>query len=127
MMDPRMIEVLGALMGVDMAANTREEGSSDLPEGFKEAPRPASPPAYQPSPTPSSSRPTEPAPTPPKEEEAMEVDGEEVQAKKDALAAKAAGTEAYKKREFDEAIAQFEKAWDLYPKDITFLNNAGGL
>lgn len=123
-----MIEVLGALMGVDMAANTREEGSSDLPEGFNQETWPASPPAYQPSPSPSSSKPAEPTPAPPKqEEEAMELDDEEAQAKKDALAAKAAGTEAYKKREFDEAIAQYEKAWELYPKDITFLNNAGGL
>jgi stress-induced-phosphoprotein 1 len=32
------------------------------------------------------------------------------------------GNAAYKARSFDEAIAHYQKAWDLY-KDITYLNN----
>jgi stress-induced-phosphoprotein 1 len=55
-----------------------------------------------------------------------EVDDEEAQAKREAEAAKKAGSEAYKKREFEEAATQFSKAWDLWPKDITFLTNLGG-
>jgi stress-induced-phosphoprotein 1 len=32
------------------------------------------------------------------------------------------GNAAYKSRSFDQAIAHYQKAWDLY-KDITYLNN----
>jgi stress-induced-phosphoprotein 1 len=32
------------------------------------------------------------------------------------------GNAAYKARSFDEAIAHYEKAWEMY-KDITYLNN----
>jgi len=56
-----------------------------------------------------------------------DADDEEAQAKKEAEAAKKAGNEAYKKREFDEAATQFSKAWDLWPKDITFLTNLGAV
>jgi stress-induced-phosphoprotein 1 len=35
---------------------------------------------------------------------------------------KTKGNAAYKARNFDEAIAHYQKAWDLY-KDITYLNN----
>nr|GAT46225.1 activator of Hsp70 and Hsp90 chaperones [Mycena chlorophos] len=102
MQDPRMIDVLGALMGIDM-------------QGFT----PSSPP-----PAASSSKPKPPpAPAPTEDVEMVEVDDEEAAAKRDAEAAKKAGGEAYKKRDFGEAATQFSKAWDLWPKDITFLTN----
>jgi hypothetical protein len=50
----------------------------------------------------------------------------EKKAKEEALAEKAKGNDAYKKRKFDVAIAAFEKAWDLWPKDVTFLTNLSG-
>lgn len=109
-------------MGVDMQATTREEGSNDLPEGLKEVKQPTSPP---PTASSSSSKPA-PPPAPAAEEEPMEEDDEEAQARKDATAAKQAGAEAYKKRDFDEAIKQFERAWDVWPKDITYLTNLAG-
>lgn len=56
-----------------------------------------------------------------------EADAEEAKAKKAAEDAKKAGSEAYKKRNFDEAAQLFEKAWELWPKDITFLTNLGGM
>ncbi|KAF9452004.1 hypothetical protein P691DRAFT_275338 [Macrolepiota fuliginosa MF-IS2] len=119
--DPRMIDALGVLMGIDIQAQTRPEGSS---EGFpQEEARPSTPP-----PTASSSKKPEPVPTPASGQEDVEmeeVDEEEAKAKKEAEASKKLGTEAYKKRDFDIAISHFEKAWDLYPKDITFLSNAG--
>jgi stress-induced-phosphoprotein 1 len=122
--DPRMIDALGVLMGIDIQAQTRPEGSS---EGFpQQEARPQTPP---PAPSPSSAKKSEPEPTPPQQQdvEMEELDEEEAKAKKDAEASKKAGTEAYKKRDFDIAIQHFEKAWDLYPKDITFLSNAGGM
>ena len=43
-------------------------------------------------------------------------------AKTQADNAKAEGNALYKKRQFDEAIAAYNKAWELH-KDITYLNN----
>ena len=53
-------------------------------------------------------------------------DDEEVKARKEAEAEKKLGAEAYKKRDFEAAITHFSKAWDVWPKDITFLTNLGG-
>jgi len=52
-------------------------------------------------------------------------DAEEAKAKADALAAKAQGAEHYKAQRFADAAECFTKAWDLWPKDITFLGNLG--
>ncbi|KAJ7762806.1 activator of Hsp70 and Hsp90 chaperone [Mycena maculata] len=125
MQDPRMIDVIGALMGIDMQGFSRPEGSEEMPPGMSTSP----PPAAQSTPPPaasSSKPPPEPTPPPPAEDVEME-DDEEAQAKKEAEAAKKLGSEAYKKREFEEAAKQFSKAWDLWPKDITFLTNLGAV
>ncbi|KAF7776116.1 hypothetical protein Agabi119p4_4509 [Agaricus bisporus var. burnettii] len=113
--DPRMIDALGVLMGIDIQAQTRPEGSSD--DFPQQSARPSTPPP--------AARPKETRPTPAQEDVEMEdVDEEEAEAKKQAEASKNLGSEAYKKREFDTAISHFEKAWDIYPKDVTFLSNA---
>ena len=54
------------------------------------------------------------------------LDDEEARAKRDAEAAKKVGSEAYKRGDFAVAAEQFAKAWDLSPKDITYLTNLGG-
>lgn len=126
--DPRMIDVLGALMGIDMQGFNRPEGSDELPEGYSKvdpsastsSPSPPQPAASSFQPSASTS-----APPPPASED-VEMDeevAEEAVAKKEAEEAKRIGGEAYKKRNFDEALQQFQKAWDLWPKDITFLTN----
>ncbi|KAF9042580.1 hypothetical protein BDZ89DRAFT_270490 [Hymenopellis radicata] len=121
--DPRMIDVLGALMGIDMQGFSRPEGSEDLPEGYSKAETPSYPP-----PSASTSKPSAATPPPAEEDVEMdEADAEEAKAKKEAEDAKKAGSEAYKKRNFDEAAKLFEKAWELWPKDITFLTNLGGM
>lgn len=115
--DPRMIQVMGVLMGVDMdIANPDDprfaQQSSSNDQEMKDAPEPPRPAA-------------KPAPEP--EPEPEELDEEALEKKKAKEAAdkeKALGTENYKKRNFDEAIAHYTKAWDLY-KDITYLNNLG--
>ncbi|KAG7096593.1 hypothetical protein E1B28_004012 [Marasmius oreades] len=112
--DPRMIEAMGVLMGVDLSATTRPEGSGN------ESPQPSSPPPPEPQPSPSTSK---PAPPPTEDVEMEEVGGDDAKAKKEAEDLKKSGTEAYKKREFDEAINAYQKAWDTWPKDITFLTN----
>ena len=127
--DPRMISVLGVLMGIDMQGFARDEGSDELPPGLKKTePSPSS----STSPTASSAQPSSSKSPAPAEDVKMaepeeEEDDEEAQAKKGALAEKAKGNESYKKREFDDAIASFTKAWELWPKDVTFLTNKAGM
>ncbi|KAI8280171.1 Heat shock protein sti1-like protein [Colletotrichum sp. SAR11_57] len=115
--DPRMLQVLGVLMGVDMQMGMPDE----MPGGSKDTEMPDAP-APQ-------AKPAAPkkAPTPEPEPEPEELDEEALEKKKAKEAAdkeKALGTENYKKRNFDEAIEHYTKAWELH-KDITYLNNLG--
>jgi len=114
-----MIDVLGALMGIDIQAGTRPEGSEDIPEGVEVPPSASSPPPH------TAPRKSEPTPAPAEEDVEMK-DDEEAQAKKAAEAAKEVGGAAYKKKDFEEAIKNFELAWDTWPKNIAFLTNLGG-
>lgn len=127
-----MIDVLGVLMGVDMQGFTRPEGSDELPPGLStdtEPPVQSSPSSYTP-PQPSSSKapPAQAAPPAATEDVEMEdADDEEAQAKKEAEATKKTAGEAYKRKDFEEAAELYQKAWDTWPKDITFLTNLGGM
>ncbi|KAG2071930.1 hypothetical protein BDR04DRAFT_480539 [Suillus decipiens] len=126
-----MIDVLGVAMGIDMQGFSRdsEDDFAGLPPGSKYPPpkartpqTPAASTSKTPAPAPA------PAPTPAPEPEDVEMtseDAEEAKAKADALAAKAQGAEHYKAQRFSEAAECFKKAWDLWPKDITFLGNLG--
>lgn len=104
MRDPRFLQVMSVLLGIDM--NFGGDG--------------AEPPA--PESKPSASQPKK-APTPEPEPE-----DEEVIAKKKAQEAgdaeKKIGNDFYKKKQLDEAIEHYSKAWELN-KDITYLNNIG--
>ncbi|KAG8842520.1 Hsp90 cochaperone [Tulasnella sp. 330] len=127
--DPAFVaKVLGALMGIDMQGFERPEGSTELPPGVT----PMSPPsASSPSPASSAKAAASAAPQPPstkvpepKDEPMEEVEEtEEDKQKKEALELKAKGSELYKKRDFTPAAENFQKAWDLWPHDITFLTN----
>jgi stress-induced-phosphoprotein 1 len=122
--DPRMIQVLGVAMGVDMDMRMPDEAPGASSSGAKDAEEDVEMPDLKPS-KPSTSKPTpakapEPEPEPELDEEALE----KKKAKEEADKEKALGTENYKKRNFDEAIAHYAKAWDLH-KDITYLNNLG--
>ncbi|PHH76721.1 hypothetical protein CDD82_3873 [Ophiocordyceps australis] len=109
--DPRMIQVLGVLMGVDMDMRDAP------PEASQDTPMPDAPP----KPTSQSQKTREPEAEP---EELDEAALEKKKKKEEADKIKALGTENYKKRNFDEAIKFYNEAWDLYP-DITYLNNLG--
>ena len=125
--DPRMIDVLGVLMGLDMQGFSREEGSDDLPPGVRKEdvrsePQPAASSSSPPPPKPAAP----PAPQP-KEEEDIEMDDEEAKAKKEAQEEKAAGAAAYKARDLSKAEQHFSKAWEVWPKDVTYLTNLSGM
>lgn len=120
--DPRMIQVMGVLMGVDMdiaspgdprfaqaSGQGQDQEMPDAPEPRKPSPKPQSKPAPAPEPEP---------------EELDEEALEKKKAKEAADKEKALGTENYKKRQFDAAIEHYGKAWELH-KDITYLNNLG--
>lgn len=71
----------------------------------------------------SSSKPkAAPAPTPAAPAAASASEAEDP-AKKDALAHKARGADAYKRRDLTTAAEAFEAAWSTWPQDVTFLTN----
>lgn len=119
--DPRMIQVLGVLMGVDMELGMPPEanaGGSDsrATAGAEDEEMPD----VRPPPSAAKKAP-EPEPV------VEELDEEALEKKKAKEAAdkeKALGTENYKKRNFDEAIKHYTAAWEIH-KDITYLNNLG--
>ena len=122
--DPRMLQVMGVLMGIDMNV-MGGKGGEDMPDlsGAKDDEEDVSMPDARPA----SAKPaqTETAPPPEPEPEPEPEDEEAVAAKKakeEAEAEKKLGTENYKKRNFDVAIEHYEKAWSLH-KDITYLTN----
>lgn len=113
--DPRMIQVLGVMMGVDMDLR---EGGPDGEPVIQDMSMPDAP---------SETRAPEPAQKAPEPEPEPEVDEEAAEKKKkkeEADKEKALGTENYKKRNFDEAIEHYSKAWEIF-NDITYLNNLG--
>ncbi|KAL5487901.1 STI1 [Sanghuangporus weigelae] len=124
--DPRMIEVMGLLMGIDVQSFTRPEGAGN--DGPSE-------PFSSPPPNPSASAgPSTSSKTPSakvedvemQEAESAEDDPEALEDKKLQATAeeqKKIGSDAYRKRDFETAVAAFQKAWDTWPKDVTFLTN----
>ena len=130
--DPRMIDVLGALMGIDMQGFSRPEGSDEVPPGVpKSAASPPSSPPPSAKPTASSAASSSKAHGPEdvkmaEADQAEAEEGEDAAVKKAAEAEKKSGADAYKKRDFATAITHFTKAWDTWPKDIAFLTNLAG-
>ena len=123
--DPRFLQVMGVLLGVDMqlgnpdAAGAGASASGRPFEAEEDVPMPDARPQSNPPPP----QKKEPEPEPEPEEEDEEALAAK-KAKEEAEAEKKLGTENYKKRKFDEAIEHYSKAWDLH-KDITYLTNLG--
>lgn len=121
MSDPRLIEVMGVLLGIDLqmgGAPGAGESASAAREAEEDVPMTDARPSSRPPPQETKKAP-EPEPEPePEDEEAIAAK----KAKEEADAEKKLGTDNYKKRKFDEAIVHYSKAWDLH-KDITYLTN----
>jgi stress-induced-phosphoprotein 1 len=140
--DPRMIQVMGVLMGIDLQAFERPEGSKDLPEDLEEhrenierqtggassSSQTRDESSTKPASTPAASKASQTAASTSQsnevEDEAMDETEDGVKADKSAGdAEKAKANALYLKRQFDEAIPHYQKAWELNPKDITYLSN----
>ncbi|CBQ72597.1 probable STI1-Hsp90 cochaperone [Sporisorium reilianum SRZ2] len=136
--DPRMIQVMGVLMGIDLQAFERPEGSDELPADLENrrediekqtgsSSSSSAPAAASTSSAPDvemkDAKPSSAASTQPPVVEEEEED-EDKKAKAAADAEKKLGNDRYLKRDFDAAIPHYQKAWELH-KDITYLNNLG--
>lgn len=118
--DPRFLQVMSVLLGIDMQFNETDDAEKAAAEhkaknGVEEDVEMSD---AKPAPKEEKKAP-EPGPEPEDEEAATAK-----KAKAEADEEKKKGTEAYKKRSFDEAIGHYEKAWDTH-KDITYLTNLG--
>ncbi len=123
MQDPRFMSVMSVLLGIDMSFGAPGAGGPEGPGGSaqkeheEDVEMPDARPAEQPKKAP------EPEPEPEPEEETEEAKAaKEAKAKADELKKK--GTEFYKKRQFDEAIENYNAAWELH-KDIAYKTNLG--
>ena len=119
--DPRMLQVMSVLLGIDLSMGDPSAGgpSSQGQEHQEDVPMPDARPSSNPTPPKANEPSTKPEPEPePEDEEAIAAK----KAEEEAEAEKKLGTEFYKKRQFDEAIEHYSKAWDLH-KDITYLTN----
>ncbi|KAJ4332551.1 Hsp90 cochaperone [Didymella glomerata] len=122
MQDPRFLQVMSVLLGIDMQfGGPGEQGGAAA--GATEAQEDVEMPDARPAPTQPKREPTpEPEPEPEAEETEEEKAAKENKIKADELKKK--GTEFYKKRQFDEAIENYTKAWETH-KDIAYMTNLG--
>jgi stress-induced-phosphoprotein 1 len=122
--DPRMMQVIGVLLGVNIqnaesGAEFQDDGKDEEVSSTSKSESPAERPrsVLRPDPVP------EPAPKP------MEVETEDVEEKErkarkaEALKEKEAGNAEYKKKNFEVAVEHYSKAVELDGEDISFVTN----
>ena len=105
--DQRLMTVMAAMMGIDMDAPNPPGQSSEPPKQPQQQQQ-QQPPKQESKPQPKS--------------EDVEMKDAEDDSTTEANKYKAEGNTLYKQRKFDEAIEQYNKAWET-KKDITYLNN----
>lgn len=100
--DPRMLELLAAMQGIDISTMPGEDAGA--------AP---------------ASAPVRPTPTPAKKEEKKEEPppDDRTDEQKEADEFKKQGNELYKKKQFAEALEMYDKAIEKEPNDIVYYNN----
>jgi hypothetical protein len=118
--DQRIMETLGALMGINISTGGAPDDASQAAEATTTESAPEQQPAEPATAEQQQQQQQEP------EDEMTPEEQEERQRKEDSKKAKEAGTECYKKRQFEDALAQYGKAWELDDSDVTILTNKGG-
>jgi stress-induced-phosphoprotein 1 len=111
--DPRIMNAMMALMGLDMSAMPGAPGAGPS-GGFGGEPAPE----YKPTPKADPKPKAAPEPEPLSEEAK-----EELERKNKAVEQKDLGNQFYKKREFEKAIEHYDQAWELDNTNITILTN----
>ncbi|KAK4984752.1 Hsp90 cochaperone [Elasticomyces elasticus] len=119
--DPRMLQVMSVLLGIDMQFGNPGEAEGAESAGAKEVEEDV-PMPDAPGGAPKKEMQSEPETQPEQTEDEEAVAAKK--AKEEAEQEKKLGTENYKKRQFDAAIEHYSKAWELH-KDITYLTNLG--
>ncbi|KAJ1967691.1 Hsp90 cochaperone [Dimargaris xerosporica] len=107
MQDPRIMNVMMGLMGLDMTAMSPSEAT---------AASDASPSAMETDPAPPKAKSPEPEPEP------VELSEDDLR-KQEAIKEKELGNALYKKREFAQALEHYDKAWGLDDTNVTILTN----
>ena len=124
--DPRFLQVMSVMLGIDMQFGAPPEGASNgTTAGAAEEQEDVPMPDVSSKPEPKKEAEPEPEPEPQPAPAPEEEDEEAVakkKAKEEADKEKQLGTENYKKKQFDEAITHYTKAWEIH-KDITYLTN----
>lgn len=95
--DPRILEVVMAMQGIDVSTAMPEDFEKPAP---KETPKPA-----------------------PKKEEPPPPEDLRTPEQKEADEFKAKGNELYKAKKFEEALPMYDKAIEKEPNDLTYYNN----
>lgn len=119
--DQRLMTIMATLMGIDLSMPDLSNSNSMPKEATEQVKKEQETQNKTEQPKEESSKQSQKAESDEAEPEPMEID-EEADAKAAADEAKAEGNKAYKAHNFDEAIALYNKAWELH-KDITYLNN----
>ncbi|KAI5064201.1 hypothetical protein GOP47_0020871 [Adiantum capillus-veneris] len=120
--DPRMMQVLGVLLGIGLQTGPRDEDN-----GFPDD-RATSEATAQSAPPPASSSAQQRAAetkeeSEPEPMEVLDDAKEKKQRKAEAVKEKEAGNAAYKKKDFDAAIEHYTKAIELDDEDISYITN----
>ena len=123
--DQRVLQAMGVLMGIDMNFMGGKGEPGDAADAG--GPREAEEDVPMPDARPSSAKPAgnSKAQEPESKTEPEPEDEESIaqrKAKSEADAEKKLGTDSYKKRDFDNAIQHYSRAWEMH-KDITYLTN----
>ncbi|KAK1304982.1 Heat shock protein STI [Acorus calamus] len=115
--DPRMMNVLGVLLNINMRTATPEEMERDVDMGAVEKEKEELKKGAEKAKEEEKTR---------EEEMEMEVEGEEKEKKErkaEAQREKEKGNAAYKKKDFETAIGHYSRALELDDEDISFLTN----
>lgn len=120
--DPRMMQVLGVLLGVNLQTSSRDDVENGMFDGPNENPRSAG--SASTVSHANCGQELQPEPQPEPEEMDISDSEKEKRARREtALKEKDAGNMAYRKRDFDAAIEHYTKAMELDDEDMSFITN----